>query len=639
MNDTPYPRFHATALRRLGVVALLIAITAPCAVYGFTSMFSTIRNYDDEGAMLIAIKQFNEGRPLYDEVYSMYGPFSFLMKRAICSVIGRPINHDVGRTICLAYWLATAAICAGAVYRLTGSFAAMVVGFYLTYWTIAPLVAEPGHPQDLCAVLLGLGVLIATLGRSPGRIGPMVMGLGLVGGCLAMTKINLGIFYAMALGMSLLAYGPRNAAARALTALYVACLLAAPSLLMVAYLDRTWCLQYDVRVTGSLVATLILCLAGPRPRLFTAWHWAVGAASFLLAVTAIGGATWLCGSSLDRILYSNLLMGPKFGVIFHAPAPSDPEQWRTPLVAIAVAIVIARRRFERVFATARVVGGLWLLANYARTGPNSDLFFLGPPFAYLMLIPPIGRERGATDIFARAFLAFLAVTEVMWAYPVAGTQLVFATLLCVVAAVICVHDGATDLAALAWPEDPSLLSRLAPGALAAVLFVSTSNAAFEGVALYRSRIPLGLPGSSLVRLLPDEVTRLRDLVVGLRSVSDTFLTLPGLNSFHLWTGLEPPTGFNLGNWMYLLTGPQQAQIIERLSEARRPCVLINRHMTQFWLQGRAGGSPVESYIQRGFFHYKSIHGHEIWLRKPQLPVPSASRRRSDVVDGRPVLGA
>ncbi len=641
MDDTPNPRPHTTPLRRIGAVALLIAMTVPCAVHGFGSMFSAIRAYDDEGAMLIAIKQFNEGRPLYDEVYSMYGPLSFLMKRAICSSIGQPINHDVGRMICLAYWLATAATCAGAVYRLTRSFAATVVGFYLAYWTIADLVAEPGHPQELCGLLLGLGVLIATPGPSRRRIGPMVMGLGLVGGCLVMTKVNLGIFYAMALGMSLLAYGPRNAATRALTALYVACLLAAPSLLMNAYLDQSWCLQYDVRVTGSLVATLIMCLAGPRPQLFQARHWAVGAAGFVLAVVGIVGATWLSGSSLDRILYSNFVMGPKFGVLFKEPAPSDPKQWLTPLVAIAAAIVIVtgRRRFDRVVAILRVVGGLLLLAKYARSGPNPYLFYMGPPFAYLALIPPIGRERGASETFARAFLVFLAITQVMWGYPVWGTQQVFAILLCVVAAVICVHDGLTDLAEPAWPSAHNFLLRLAPGALAAALFLFTSQAAFEGIASYRSRVPLGLPGSRLVRLLPDEVARLRDLVERLRSASDTFLTLPGLNSFHLWTGLDPPTGFNLGNWMYLLTESQQALIIERLSKARRPCVLINRPMLEFWLRGRAGGSTLESYIRDEFFHHESIHGHEIWLRKPRAPAASTYRRRRDDVDGQPAPGA
>ena len=36
----------------------------------------------------------------------------------------------------------------------------------------------------------------------------MVMGLGLVGGCLLMTKVNLGFFYAMALGIALLGLRP-----------------------------------------------------------------------------------------------------------------------------------------------------------------------------------------------------------------------------------------------------------------------------------------------------------------------------------------------------------------------------------------------------------------------------------------------
>ena len=80
-----------------------------------------------------------------------------------------------------------------------------------------------------------------------------------------------------------------------------------------------------------------MCLAGPRPQLFTARHLAVGAAGFLLAVLGIVGATWLCGSSLDRILYSNFLMAARFGVLFNDCPPNRrsgsprwwPSRWRS----------------------------------------------------------------------------------------------------------------------------------------------------------------------------------------------------------------------------------------------------------------------------------------------------------------------
>ena len=71
--------------QRAGEAALFLAAMAVCAIYGFGQMMTTMRFYDDEGSMLIAIKYFNDGHALYDEAYSMYGPFSFLIKRLICA--------------------------------------------------------------------------------------------------------------------------------------------------------------------------------------------------------------------------------------------------------------------------------------------------------------------------------------------------------------------------------------------------------------------------------------------------------------------------------------------------------------------------------------------------------------------------
>ena len=247
--------WRLTASRRLGVGAVLLAAATACTIYGFTKMFTNAETYDDEGFMLIAVKRFNDGRPLYDQVYTMYGPFSFLVKRGICWLLNWPIDHDLGRLISLTCWLATVAACAGAVYRMTRSVAAAVVTLVVVCpHLMHPMHCEPNHPQDLCVLLLGIAILLSTWAASPRRVGLVAVGLGLVGGCLTMTKINMGVFYAMALGMTLLALGPRNRATQVLTAVYVACLLAAPSVLMRPLLELPWCRQLDMRVTLLLVA-------------------------------------------------------------------------------------------------------------------------------------------------------------------------------------------------------------------------------------------------------------------------------------------------------------------------------------------------------------------------------------------------
>jgi len=602
------------------VAALLLAATAACSIYGFTTMMTRLVLYDDEGSLLIAVKYFNDGHLLYDQVYSMYGPFSFLMKRGICSLLKWPIDHDLGRMICLTYWLATAAACAGAVYRMTRSVAAavvtlLVVCFHLTM----PMSFEPGHPQDLCVLLLGLGILLPTWATSPRRVGLVAVGLGLVGGCLAMTKINLGVFYAMALGMTLLALGPRNAATRVLTALYVACLLAAPTVLMRPFLDTVWCRQLDILVTLSLVAAVILSQMGPRPVVFSTWHWASVAGAFLLAVAVNLGAVWALGSSPGYILYSNFLMGLKLGTIFTLPAPYGKLGWLIPPSAVAAALVVASRRAAPALAAIRVAGGMYLIyVAWNNTGwYHDDFYFLGPPFACFVLMGSVGREWGSADALARTFLAFLAITEVMWMYPVYGDQNVCATLLCLVAGIVNLHDGAADLAALNWQGKSSARIRtgLAWSALVAAILLKDSLWAYRGLNNYRLSTPLGLPGTRLIRLQPERVTELRAVSEDLRDGCDTYLSFPGLNMYYFWSGKEPPTGFNVSNWMYLLTDRQQADIQEQLAKVSRPCIVINRKFFDHWMQGRSLNPSIATYVNENYQYKTTIHGNELWVKK------------------------
>src|SRR5207253_2322810 len=117
-------------------------------------------------------------------------------------------------------------------WRLSRSILAGWAGFLIAFRALGMIVNEPGHPQDVCAFLLAIAALLATSVESSRRPVLVMAGLGAVAGCLAMSKINVFIFLAMALGAAMLARTPMSAPIRALGALYVACLLAAPGLLM-----------------------------------------------------------------------------------------------------------------------------------------------------------------------------------------------------------------------------------------------------------------------------------------------------------------------------------------------------------------------------------------------------------------------
>jgi hypothetical protein len=66
----------------VGVVALL---AAPLVFHAF---YTTFQEYDDEGYLLISLRDYARGGILYDEVYSQYGPAHFKLVTPLFRVAG-----------------------------------------------------------------------------------------------------------------------------------------------------------------------------------------------------------------------------------------------------------------------------------------------------------------------------------------------------------------------------------------------------------------------------------------------------------------------------------------------------------------------------------------------------------------------
>ena len=99
----------------LGMVALL---AGPLAFYAF---FTGFQEYDDEGYLLISLREYARGGVLYDEVYSQYGPAYFQLVTGLFRVAGLAFAHTQGRALALALVIAAAILCAVATWRLSGS--------------------------------------------------------------------------------------------------------------------------------------------------------------------------------------------------------------------------------------------------------------------------------------------------------------------------------------------------------------------------------------------------------------------------------------------------------------------------------------------------------------------------------------
>src|SRR5258708_23295655 len=97
--------------------------------------------YDDEGTLMIAFRDLVNGRRLYDDIFSLYGPFYFISIGSLFTVIRLPISHDVVRFISAVFWLLLSIIMAGLVFCLTQS--PIPRGFSTFIALLPPLMPAP----------------------------------------------------------------------------------------------------------------------------------------------------------------------------------------------------------------------------------------------------------------------------------------------------------------------------------------------------------------------------------------------------------------------------------------------------------------------------------------------------------------
>jgi hypothetical protein len=629
----PNARGSFRLLQGLTIALWWVATAAVFLVLGLASMFSVATLYDDEGCMLITLKQFIQGHALYDEVFSMYGPFPFLVKWGLNSLANQPVRHDVGRLICLGFWMATTAACAALAWRLTRSLLASWLAVVFGFQALWLIVYEPGHPQEICGLLLVLSVLAATWVRPRDSHAAWLCAalLGALAGCLAMTKINIFVFLMMALGWSALesTAALRRWPGRAVRFVYGMGMLAAPTVLMHDGLGDSAVLAFDAHVTLALLGVLLAGLAAPAPALFGARDHVAFGLGLLAALGAIAGVVLARGTTLAG-LFDGIFWNPlRVGTLFGSTPPWFRASWPIPLaldvlvlcwLLLGRAAPAARRPLARLLDAAGVVLAAFVLtwATKLRFEIHRVLLEYAVPGALFLLIPP--REGDSPGvILGRRFLALLAVTTSLWAYPVAGSQRGFASFLAALALVIIVVDGVRNLVAASGPGMEArfgLFARIAwMMVCVALLFIYFSEAVLAS-SIYRQRVPLELPGARAIRLDRESVDRYQRLVAALRDQPDSFFTMPGMYSLHFFTGREPPTTRNLTNWMYIFDDRTQERIIAELEARSDLAVVVNRSLLDYWMQGRPlPDSPLVRYIGAHFVTISRTYDDEIRVRR------------------------
>jgi hypothetical protein len=603
----------------LQVFAGVLLATA-LALSGYWLLFTTFMVYDDEGYVLISLKNFAAHGALYDKVYSQYGPFFYVVYDALHQVLGFAWTNTVARWITLINWCGTAAICALFAWRFTRSTALAAFTGTATFTYLWVMINEPMHPGGLLGLLVALVAWLGAEAIASRQILLFAVLTGALGAVAALIKINVGVFLLLAAGAWLLLHTP--AAARwarwALALLFVALPLA----LMHTLFDAAWVWLFALIFSTSMLAVLI----GARPALPTVrgcvWLAFLGAGGLTAAV--ICALALAHGTSLRGLLTGVVLEPLKHpGVYFFA------FNWRAGalpvlLVGLTVCLLYDRwssnERFCRGVAWIRLGLLAAMLLSPLTLIPTSLAAFgmsYGVGMAGLLALPLRRNALAAV----RLWLALVLVLQLLHAYPIAGSQINWGTFLWIPLLVLGVQEAFAVLTErdAAWSRN---LRIVVNGILVAVVVFMSVRLVRTGWSNCHVGEPLRLPGAEDIILPDDTAFALRIMTENARAHGDMLFSLPGVYSLNLWSGLPTPTLANATHWFSLLSSDQQQAIIARLNQSPRACLVVQMDTLEYLIAHNFHPrGELAEYLGQTFKPAFKVDNYAFWVRRGRDVAP------------------
>ena len=238
------------------------------------------------------------------------------------------------------------------------------------------------------------------------------------------------------------------------------------------------------------------------------------------------------------------------------------------------------------------------LLNVSRFG--FVLFVLLPPLCWMILYG--GPEKdGEPRAFPRTLLCMVTVLQMLYAYPIAGSQFRFAQTLPVIVAMVGLGD------VLAWQQkkyrtpSPAILG-IATAILLLCIATSYAVIARRERKDYDSLPSLQLPGSRRIHLPEAQAQDYRWLVRQLDDHCDVFVGFPELPSLHIWTEKDPLDGMQMDDWMLATSGQQQMEVSAVLSRHPNACAIYNLTLVGFWNRSHQDLEqlPLVRYLHQNF---------------------------------------
>lgn len=605
----------------------LVLLAAGLAVTGWLLMSTNFMIHDDEGYMLLSLKNFSEHGRLYDEVFTQYGPAPFLYYDGWHRLLDWPITNLFGRTLTLLHWLA-ASLAAGLIaWRLSQRYWTALFTLAAVFGLMWQMTWEPPHPGGLIALVISVSLTAAVEALWRGRTGIAALVLGLAGAVLLLTKINVGLLWICSTGAFMLLHSEGPALRNRGVWVAATGLVLLPFILMRPLLGESWVLNLAVMfaLSGISVCALVAAEAEPVLRLRDWFMWLLG----LIGLAAvIAGAVLLRGTSAHGLLQGVLFDPLRHPANFHLGFNWPVTTWvalggALPLTALWHGRPALRPRLRDGVAVLRLLvlgcfawnAEAWLTIHGVR-GMISHALPLTPLFLVSLDEAPAGGGRRLMS----ALVAFVGLGQVLHTYPVAGTQMAWATFLLIPLFVSGLADAAAYLAR-------HLHRPWLGGAIAAIALGTagwqTKLLSQQGWQRWTTSEPLGLPGAESVR--PPENVRyaLRILAANAGLHADLLYSRPGMFSFNLWTGVPTPTLRNATHWFWLLSPSEQQAIIDRLRSEPRSVIISSRPLVDFLDQEMhmTITGPLNDFIREHYRPLFTVSGYEFLVPLASRAVP------------------
>jgi hypothetical protein len=602
-----------------GGLLAFAAVTLVTALIAHPRIFTGFASYDDEGYMLTALKGFVNHGDLYDRVFTQYGPFYYEVWGGIFSLFGIAVTHDAGRTATMVAWIVSSLVLGLVTARITASILLGVLVQMLSFSALQVLCNEPMHPGGIICLLLVAIVAISCFVRD--RISLYAMAaLGAAVAALLLVKINLGVFAIASLALACTVSYPLLLSRRWLRPLVEAGFIAIPLLLMRGDLGEGWARHYSFHVAAAALAVVIVLRARDRERREDeelGWLLAGFAVLAIAVCVAIVGSGTSFGGLIDGVIRQPLRQAGAFMI----PLQLSRRLYGIDVLALGSAAAYwyaSRRRSAPEEGTWLAlislfsigIGVLMALSVIGKTllfdageFPGYSLSLL--PFAWVALIAPVPTPSGSRTSFARLLLPLLAVLQALHAYPVAGSQTLWASFLLIPVGAICVAEGVRGLAASVTAlSDRRALTGFG-AVLAVVLLWFVVNATLreplrDAPDAYDGEVSLGLPGAGDIHVNPEEAVLYGRITTAIDESCTALVMFPGMDSFYLWTEEEPPTGYTATGWPTLFDDSHQERVVEDTRSIAGLCLLKNVPLAAGWGNGRIPRGPLVDYLGRGF---------------------------------------